>query len=94
MTDYERQQIYELRMKGLGYKAIGNILGLTRDSVRSFCKRNNLVGNGKVVSLNVKIMKEENLLCLNCGKLLNSKERVGLNTAQMNVEGQVEEQSR
>lgn len=75
MTDYERQQIYELRMKGLGYKAIGNILGLTRDSVRSFCKRNSLIGNGKVVSLNVEVMKEENLLCLHCGKLLKVKEK-------------------
>ncbi len=75
MTDYERQQIYELRMKGLGYKAIGNILGLTRDSVRSFCQRNNLDGNGKVVSLNIEVMKEEKLLCLHCGKLLKVKEK-------------------
>ncbi|CAK7037264.1 RNA polymerase subunit sigma-70 [Tissierella sp.] len=75
MTDYEREKIYELRMQGLGYKAIGNILGLTRDAVRSFCKRNNLNGNGEVVSLNVEVMKEENLLCLHCGRLMKPKEK-------------------
>lgn len=75
MTDYERQKIYELRIKGLGYKAIANILGLTRDSVRSFCKRNNLAGNGKVVSMNVEVMKEKNLLCLHCGKLMKIKDK-------------------
>ena len=40
MTDYEREQIYELRRKGMGYKAIGTAIGLSRDTVRSFCKRN------------------------------------------------------
>ena len=34
MTDYERQEIYKLRKEGLGYKAIGTILGLTRDAVK------------------------------------------------------------
>ena len=75
MTDYERQEIYKLRKEGLGYKAIGTILGLTRDSVRSFCKRNNLDGNAEVVGLNLKVMKEKNLLCINCGKLMDIKEK-------------------
>lgn len=70
MTDYEREQIYELRRKGMGYKAIGTALGLSRDTVRSFCKRNNLDGDGEVVKLNMEVMKAQNLLCLNCGQLM------------------------
>ena len=75
MTDYERQEIYKLRKQGLGYKAIGTLLGLTRDAVRSFCKRNNLAGNGKVVSLNLEVMKEKELLCMNCGRLMKIKDK-------------------
>ncbi len=40
MTEYEKQQIFELRMQGLGFKAIAATLGLTRDHVRTHCKRN------------------------------------------------------
>ena len=75
MTDYERQEIYKLRKEGLGYKAIGTILGITRDSVRSFCKRNNLDGNRKVVGLNIGVMEEKELLCLNCGSLMKIKDK-------------------
>jgi len=32
-------RIRELRAQGLGYKRIGNELGLTRDAVRAICKR-------------------------------------------------------
>ncbi|MGO1368527.1 helix-turn-helix domain-containing protein [Senegalia sp. (in: firmicutes)] len=75
MTDYERQEIYKLRKEGLGYKAIGTMLGLTRDTVRSFCRRNNLGGNGKIVSLNIEVMKDKKLLCLNCGKFMKVKNK-------------------
>lgn len=73
MTDYEREQIYELRRKGMGYKAIGTAIGLSRDTVRSFCKRNNLDGNGEVVKLNIEVMKDKELLCQNCGQLIKVK---------------------
>lgn len=75
MTDNERLQIYKLRNEGMGYKAIGAILGITRDAVRSFCKRNNLDGNAEVVGMNLEVMKNEDLLCLNCGKLMKVKEK-------------------
>lgn len=75
MTDYERQKIYELRHKGMGYKAIGTAIGLSRDAVRSFCKRNNLGGDGEIVKLNIEVMKANDLLCLNCGRLLKKKSK-------------------
>ncbi|WP_434062141.1 RNA polymerase subunit sigma-70 [Clostridium caldaquaticum] len=69
----EKQQIHELRLKGLGYKAIAAVLGLSRDSVKSYCKRNGLCGDVSVVSLNIEEMKKQNLVCLHCGKKLKQK---------------------
>ena len=42
MTDIQSKQIREFRMKGVGYKAIASVLGLSRDSVRNYCKSHGL----------------------------------------------------
>lgn len=70
MTEYQESKIYELRFKGSGYKAIGNILGLSRDAVRAFCKKHGLDGDGVVTKLNYQIKKENGVLCVCCGTLL------------------------
>lgn len=75
MTEVEKQQIHELRLKGLGYKAIAAVLGLSRDSVKSYCKRNGLYGDVSVVSLNIEEMKKQSLVCLHCGKKLKQKKK-------------------
>ena len=67
MTEYQESKIYELRFKGTGYKAIGNLLGLTRDAVRGFCKKHGLDGDGIVTKLNYQIKKENGVLCVCCG---------------------------
>ena len=36
MTDAQAKQINEMRMKGMGYKAIGMAIGLSRDIVRNY----------------------------------------------------------
>ena len=46
MTEYQKAKIHELRFKGLGYRAIGNVLGLSRDAVRAYCKSNGMDGDG------------------------------------------------
>lgn len=43
MTNEQRKQIYLLRKSGLGYQAIGKAVGLSRDSVRSFCKSHKMI---------------------------------------------------
>lgn len=48
MTAEEKEKILELRLKG-----IAGLLGLSRDSVRGFCKRNGLDGDSCVVAINV-----------------------------------------
>ena len=75
MTDYQKSKIHELRFKGLGYKAIGNVLGLSRDAVRAYCKSNGMDGDGVTLSRNYEIKKENGILCLNCGKLLKQNKR-------------------
>lgn len=75
MTDIEKQQIHDLRLKGGGYKAIAAVLGISRDSVRGYCKRNGLGGDAKVVSLNVEEKKKQNLLCACCSKPIKQKGR-------------------
>lgn len=73
MTLEEKEKIKELRLKGMGYKAISTIVGLSRDSVRAFCKRNGLAGDYRVVALNVKEKVNRNLLCANCERSLKQK---------------------
>ncbi len=68
MTEIEKQEIKELRLKGNGYRAIASMLGLSRNSVRSYCKRNNLDGDSRVVQLNIDEMKSQSLICLYCSK--------------------------
>ena len=75
MTEFEKQQIYSLRLKGVGYKAIAAVLGLSRDNVRSFCKRNGLDGDSKVVHLNVEEQKKRHILCSCCGMPIKQKAR-------------------
>ncbi|WP_035288016.1 helix-turn-helix domain-containing protein [Clostridium sp. KNHs214] len=73
MTAEEKEKIRELRLKGMGYKAIATILGLSRDSVRGFCKRNSLDGDSCVVALNVDEKIKRNLLCACCEKPIKQK---------------------
>ena len=44
MTNKQRQQIKTLRYQGFGYKQIANTVGLSRDTIRGYCKRNGLRG--------------------------------------------------
>ena len=49
MTHGQRQQIIQLRKEGCGYTAIAKELDISRDTVRSFCRRNGLAGDRKSV---------------------------------------------
>lgn len=48
MTDAQAVQIKELRMKGMGYRTIAETVGLTRDTVRNYCKANDMAGYATV----------------------------------------------
>lgn len=75
MNEYQKEKIKELRLKGTGYKAIAKALGLSRDSVRGFCRRNNLVGNKAVVALNMEVKLQKNEICSYCKKPIKQKNK-------------------
>lgn len=75
MTDIEKQQIQDLRLNGVGYKAIASELTISRDTIRGYCKRNGLDGDSKVVSMNLVEKKNQNIICACCNKSIKQKER-------------------
>lgn len=75
MTDYQKNKITQFRRQGMGYKAIANILGLSRDIVRGFCKRCGLDGTTAVIQKNIAINTEDGFLCKFCSELLKQPSR-------------------
>ncbi|WP_242828187.1 hypothetical protein [Enterocloster clostridioformis] len=70
MTDFQAKQIRELRLRGAGYKSIASAVGLSRDTVRNYCKSHGLDGYASALVLNVKEQMESGTACLCCGKEL------------------------
>lgn len=68
MTYFQKKQIRDLRMRGVGYRAIASVVGLSRDIVRNFCKTNGLDGYASEITANVKEQMQQGRLCLCCGK--------------------------
>lgn len=62
MTDEQKEKITALRREGSGYTAIANSLGISKDTVKSFCRRNGLTG-----TMARKITSDK---CRECGKRL------------------------
>ena len=75
MTDYQKNKIAEFRRQGMGYKAIANVLGLTRDIVRGFCKRCGLDGNAAVIQKNIDLKISAGFLCGFCSKPIKQPQR-------------------
>lgn len=46
ITDEQKNSIIHFRRRGLGYADIGRKLGISRDTVKSFCRRNDLTLSG------------------------------------------------
>lgn len=68
MTDEQRAQITCLRKEGCGYAAIAKRMELSRDTVRSFCRRSGLAGR-------LSDRRDANAArCRECGKVLNQEE--------------------
>ena len=61
------KQIINLRLKGLGYKAIAVVIGSSKENVRYFCKTHGLDGNAELVKLNFEEHKKHPETCKFCG---------------------------
>lgn len=70
MTEEQKIKIRRMRLDGNGYKHIASTLILPLSTVKSYCKRNGLVGVGPVVAMNNDVSVQLGLICRNCGKRL------------------------
>ena len=70
MTEEQKTKIRRMRLDGLGYKHIASTLVLPLGTVKSYCKRNSLIGIGSVVAMNNEISVQLGLICKNCGRRL------------------------
>lgn len=68
MTNEQQEKIRRLRLNGVGYTKVANELGLSKETVKSFCRRNGLSGRAEAMLVEQKA--EEGVLCRNCGKPL------------------------
>ena len=68
MTDAQAAQIKELRLKGMGYRAIADALGLSRDIVRNHCKAKGMGGYVAATVRNMQERAEHSGICICCGK--------------------------
>ncbi|NCD07643.1 MAG: helix-turn-helix domain-containing protein [Spirochaetia bacterium] len=66
MKSTEKENITKLRNEGYGYTAIANELNISINTIKSFCKANNLGG----VKAKRNKQKKNISFCLNCGKEL------------------------
>jgi hypothetical protein len=67
MTEAQANQIVEMRIKGVGYKSIGTVVGLSRDIVRNYCKAHNLTGYASALTKNIQMRMESGEVCQYCG---------------------------
>ena len=66
MNELERQKIRKLRNQGYGYLRISNLLGISPNTIRSFCKKENIAG---YIKSGEQLKGKENLvICKQCGK--------------------------
>lgn len=61
MTNQQKEQIRTMRLQGVGYIKIGKSLGISNNTVRSFCRRNGLGDKSKNA-----------VACKQCGKLIKN----------------------
>jgi hypothetical protein len=68
MTNDQKEKIKKMRQDGKSYSQITLILGISENTVKAYCRRNNL---GVTVSAKPKAEKELYTCCKHCGKSLS-----------------------
>lgn len=73
MDESQRKQIWKMRAEGLGYGLIGRATGLSRDSVKKYCKRNPaLLGHGAATKQMAKADQNDGIRCPQCYQTLKT----------------------
>lgn len=72
MNEFQKTQINNMRCEGLGYKAIAKELDISENTVKSFCRRNNLT---KAENISTITYTEDKNYCKNCGELVEQNDK-------------------
>ena len=64
MTEHQRMKTIEMRKAGCGYSEIAKVLSVSRDTVKTFCRRNNITVD------NTDTPKDTAGICPECGKTI------------------------
>ena len=75
MNDMQKSQIINMRAAGIGYKAIAKNLDISENTVKSFCRRNNLTSTEMIVPVPITENSAEVVLCKNCGKVVPQNDK-------------------
>lgn len=67
MTENQKTQIADMRGKGYGYIKIAQMLGLSENTVKSFCRRKKLTRRTDAVSHVADPVRDGQHFCLCCG---------------------------
>ena len=67
MTDNQKEKIKEMRQDGQSYSQIASTLGISQNTIKSYCRRNNL---GSTKSTEPKAEKKIYTSCKHCTKPL------------------------
>lgn len=73
MTDEQKHQIADMRKNGYGYAAIAEVLGISKNTIKTYCNRNGLAG---VRQKTHRLILPEELFCKECGKPLAQPEKI------------------
>ena len=68
MNELQKEKIIQLRMSGVSYSKIAGALGISINTIKSFCRRNNLGSNIVVTKMDCDVAK---VFCKECGKELD-----------------------
>ncbi len=69
MNDIQKSQIINMRAAGIGYKRIAKELDVSENTIKSFCRRNNLAKNNNITPVEMP-KYTSNVICKNCGKVV------------------------
>lgn len=73
MTNEQRIKITNLRHQGYGYTAIANAVGLSKDSVKAYCRNHGLAGEVASAHTLAEVSADG---CLNCGTPIIQRPKV------------------
>ena len=69
MTESQKQKIISLRRQGIGYLKIAQELGISQNTVKSYCRRNNLTKADEIIEPKEMTAESEHF-CLQCGAVV------------------------